>query len=319
MNSRIVRFEHKAMSTLFELMIATEEREMAASAAHAVFQKINKIELMCSRFIDASEVALVSHLKPGQTLRVAPELMELLLISTRVCAATGGCFDVTVGSVMDSLRQVRNRWRALTAQELQEAFAQCGMHRLILDPDNLLLAVKPDRNGYDSPLELDFGGVAKGFALDLICDLLVKEWDFSDFLVHAGTSTVVALGNMERDRVGWPVRVGGDWCVRAGVDAVRLSRGSISGSGFEVKGAHVVDTRRAGPAERHDGAWAYAPTAAVADALSTACLGMRPREIAKACEVLEGSGALTAREQPRWLDHWRAPVRTFGAFPVEAG
>ena len=90
MTPTVHRYEHQAMSTVFELLIATEDQQIAQSAAHAAFQKVDRLEELLSRFLDASEVALISRLKPGETFRVAPELMELLLTATRVCAATRG-------------------------------------------------------------------------------------------------------------------------------------------------------------------------------------------------------------------------------------
>ena len=115
---------------------------------------------------------------------------------------------------------------------------------------------------------------------------------------------------------GWPVGVGGDWRERAGLDSVRLCDGALSGSGFEVKGAHIIDVRHGVAAVRHAAAWSYAPSAAVSDALSTAFLGLEWREIEAACAALPGSGALVAREQPAWLDKVRRPVRMCGAFPL---
>ncbi|HRU71169.1 MAG TPA: FAD:protein FMN transferase [Kiritimatiellia bacterium] len=304
------------MSTVFELLIATEDRQLAQSAAYAVFKKVDSLEELISRFLDVSEVALISRLKPGETFRVAPELMELLLTATRVCAATRGAFDVTVGPVMDALREVKHRWRALTPRERESALAACGMNRLVIDTENLLIAVRPDRLGRASPLELDFGAIGKGYALDVACRMLTEDWDFTDFLMHSGTSTVVARGSMGDGRPGWPVDVGGDWRERAGLQHVRLSEGAISGSGFEVKGAHVVDVRRGAAAARHPAAWSYAPTATLADALSTACLGLGWNEIRAACAELEGCGALVARAQPAWMDRVRSPVRQYGAFPA---
>ena len=303
------------MSTVFELMVVTDDEQLAQSAAYTVFQKVDKIEELFSRFLDVSEVAMISRLKPGETFRVAPELMELLLISTQVCAATRGAFDVTVGTVMDKLREVKHRWTALTPQERESALAACGMNRLIIDQEHLLVAVKPDRLGRETPLELDFGAIAKGYALDVACERLVTDWEFTDFLMHGGTSTVVARGSMGDGREGWPVGVGGDWRERAGLDAVRLRNGALSGSGFEVQGAHVVDVRGGVAAARHAAAWSYAPSAAGAVALSSAFLGMSWSEIEAACAALPGSGALVAREQPRWLDKIRRPVRQYGAFP----
>jgi len=315
MTNKVHRYEHQAMSTMFELMVVEDDEQLAQSAAFTVFQKVDKLEELLSRFLDVSEVALISRLKPGETFRMAPETLELLLIATQVCAATGGAFDVTVGPVMDALREVKHRWSALTPQERESALAACGMNRLIIDQANLLVAVKLDRLGRSTPLELDFGAIAKGYALDKACEVLVQDWEFENFLMHGGTSTVVARGSMGDGPEGWPVGVGGDWRERAGLDAVRLKSGALSGSGFEVKGAHVVDVRHGVAAVRHAAAWSYASSATVSDALSTAFLGMEWREIQSACKAIPGSGALVARGQPAWMDKVRDPVRVCGAFP----
>ena len=314
MTAPIQRFEHQAMATVFELMVVCDNYQLAQSAAHTIFQKVDQLENLLSRFLDASEVALISHLKPKETLRVAPELMNLLLIATEVCAATGGAFDVTVGTVMDVLRQVKHRWRALTRQEREEALAAGGMHRLIIDRDNFLISVKPDRWGRATPLELDFGAIAKGYALDLACKLLEEDWDCRDFLMHAGTSTVLARGSNGDGAAGWPVTVGGAWRERCGLESLRLCDRAVSGSGFEVKGAHIVDVRRGVAAARHAGAWACASSAVYADALSTVFMGLSWREIQATCECFQESGAMVTRYQPIWLDKVRSPVRTCGFF-----
>ncbi len=306
------------MATVFEVMLVADDAQVAQSAAYAVFQKVDRLEEQISRFLDVSEVAMISRLKPGETYRVAPETLDLLIIATQVCAATQGAFDVTVGAIMDALREVKHRWGGLTEQERESALAACGMNRLVIDTENLLVAVKPDRLGRASPLELDFGAVGKGYALDLACELLAEDYGYTDFLIHGGTSTVVARGSMGDGRPGWPVGVGGDWRGRAGLDAVRLAGGAVSGSGFEVKGAHVVDVRQGVAAARHPAAWSYASSAAVADALSTAFLGLSWNEIEAACAAVPGSGALIARDQPLWMDKIRRPVRMCGAFPLPA-
>jgi thiamine biosynthesis lipoprotein len=311
MNSNVKKYQHKAMSTLFELMVLEADDKLAYSAAHKIFERIDRLEMLLSRFIDVSEVALISRLKPGETYRVAPEMMELLLISTQVCAATHGVFDVTVGTVMDKLREVNHRWKGLTDDELNAAFATCGMNRLIIDKDNYLVAVTLDRNGEPTPLELDFGAIGKGYALDLACDMLIEDWDFKDFLIHGGTSSVLARGSMGDGQKGWPVGVGGDWKVRTGLDSLRLQDAAISGSGFDINGLHIVDVRRGMAAVQHAGSWSYAPTAALADALSTSFLGMSWSEIKTCCDKLPGCGALVARDQPLWMDKIRTPVQKF--------
>lgn len=311
MKPTLHRYEHKAMSTIFELMVVEEDYSLAQSAAHAVFQKIDRLEELFSRFIDISEVSMIHQLKPGEPFRVSPEMMELLLISVQVCAATQGAFDVTVGPLMDALGDVKGRWSALTCAEREAASAACGMNRLTIDTDNLLIAIQPDQQGRVLPVGLDFGAIAKGYALDLACRMLLEDWDFTDFLLHGGTSTVVARGSMGDGPTGWPVGVGGDWQTRIGLDTVRLQNAAISGSGFDVKGAHVIDIRKGVAATRHAAAWSCAPTAAYADALSTAFLGLDWKEIKNACDRLGGCGALVARNQPLWMDKLRRPVRHY--------
>ena len=55
-----------------------------------------------------------------------------------------------------------------------------------------------------------------------------------------------------------------------GRDPLWLTREAMSGSGKAVKGAHVLDPRTARPSETESRTWARAPSAALADALSTA-------------------------------------------------
>ena len=311
---KVHKYEHEAMTTYFEVMIACESAELAKSAAHMVFQKVDRLEDLFSRFLDISDVAMIRALKPAEVCRINPETMDVLLIATEVCSATKGAFDITVGSVMDALRDVKNRWKALTEEERLTALNACGMNRLIIDTDNFMVSVKPDRVGGELPLMLDFGAIGKGYVLDVAKKILIEDWDFDNFLIHAGTSTVVAHGSMNEGEDGWPVAVGGDW-KRAGIDAVRLSKGAVSGSGFEVKGAHIVDARHGVAAAQHAAAWSYAPTAALSDALSTAALGLSWKEIQAACAKIPGSGVMVIRDQAEWMDKVRKPVRVCGEFP----
>ena len=72
----------------------------------------------------------------------------------------------------------------------------------------------------------------------------------------------------------------------------------MSGSGLR-KGQHIIDPRTAGPVEGRVAAWASAPTAATADALSTAFVVLDPDVVNHYCSdhpevlamiVLEGQG-----------------------------
>lgn len=302
------RYTHKAMDTEFVITLVGDDDRFCAAAATAAFERIDAIESTLTRFNDTSDVAVIAALKPGQVAVVAPETMDVLVASAQVCAATGGAFDPTVGPVMSRLKKCATAWEALTEEELEDAFARGGMQRLVLDVEHRRVAVTPDRLGRETPLELDFGGIGKGYALDECAKLLQGEqFEMSSFLLDAGTSTILARGD------DWPLGVGGAWKKRTRLDTVvHLSSGALSGSGFEIQGAHVVDVRHRRAARRWAQTWALCPTsAAVADALSTAALALDAAELESASRAL-GARVLVAREQKPFMDRFRDPLRWFG-------
>ena len=298
---------HQAMNTAFTVTIRSDDAALASSAAEAAFARIDVIERLLSRFNDTSDVACIAALTPGEVGVVAPETMDALVACARVCAATGGAFDPTVGPVMRRLKKAGMKWEELSKEVLEDAFARGGMQRLVLDAEHRRVSVKRDRLGRDTPLELDFGGVGKGFALDECAKVLEGEqFEMTDYLLDAGTSTQLVRGGP------WRIGVGGVWKGRTRLETVlELRAGAVSGSGFELQGAHIVDVRRKAAARRWAQTWSRCASAAVADALSTAALSMDAAEIERACAAL-GARVMVARDQGRAMDLLRDPLKWIG-------
>ena len=303
-------YTHRAMDTEFRVSFGEGEDEaLCASASAVAFARIDELERLLSRFDDTSDVAVIRALRPGQVATVAPETMSILVECVRVCAATGGAFDPTVGALMARLRHEqeggkRNADWQMDKDMLADLLARGGMQRLVLDVEHLRVAVKEDRLGRDTPLELDFGGIGKGFALDECRKILTGEqFELANFLLDAGTSTQWAQG------AGWKLGVGGMWKDRTKIEtALEVRDAALSGSGFELQGEHVVDVRRLGAARRWGQAWAWCGwSAAVADALSTAALALSSRELTAAARALDAR-ILVARRQPPILDKIRDPL-----------
>ena len=312
-------FSHKAMDTDFTVRFSSGDERFFASAANACFDRIDALEARLSRFRDDSDVAAIRALRPGEVATVAPETMDVLLASAEVCAATRGAFDPTVGRAMDVVRDaVAASAGDARREDLSKLLERGGLSRLVLDPEHLRLTVKPRADGApDESLSLDFGGVGKGYALDECAKILKGEqYELDDFLLDAGGSTVLACGPGP-DGDGWKLGVGGRWRDRASKvsGSVRLRDFALSGSGFEVQGAHIIDTRQHARAGRWAQSWAVASSGAVADALTTASLAMSAAEIRTACEELH-AGVMVAREQPRAFDRLRSPLVVLGDWPA---
>jgi thiamine biosynthesis lipoprotein ApbE len=258
------------MDTEFAVTVNGADDSIAASAAQACFDRIDALELMLSKFNDTSDVAVIRALKPGEIAVVSRETIDILIVCAQVCAATAGAFDPTTDR--------RN-------------FAD-----LVIDVEHCRVSVKGE-------VSLDFGGIGKGFALDECRKILEGEqFDLHDWLLDAGTSTVLVSGGP------WPLGVGGPFKGRTRLPVVEnMTEGALSGSSTEIQGAHIWDVRRGVKETRWEQSWAVAPSGAVADALTTAALSLSPNELKSAADALEAR-ILVARRQPRWMDRFRDPL-----------
>lgn len=240
-------FRHAAMATEFQVRIADQEKTYAEQAAEATFTLLDRLEARLSRFRSDSDIAQMSRLAPGESLRLTEPTLACLLIAQQMEAATGGAFSV-----------------AAAARQTQPELPRCT-----LDARQFTVQCLSGR------LDFDLGAIGKGFALDRMAELLA-EWECPAHLLVAGGSSILA-GHAPIGLPGWSCGFGEDnsayrfWLVNA----------SVGGSGLAVKGEHILDPRTGGPAPRQRRAWAIADTAAEADALSTACMVLDPEEVAQ--------------------------------------
>lgn len=247
-------FSHEAMATTFQVFIAGRPVEYARQAAAAAFLELDRLENELSRFRESSDIARANRLPAGASLVLGDDALQCLLGAAQISALTNRAFDPAYASP-----------RPVGSDE--PLFA--------LDPARHTLTSLTDR------LRLDLGAVGKGYALDRMAEVLA-DWDIASACLQSGGSTAVTL-LAPPDSAGWPIGVGDrtHWFVRR----------AVSGSGIAVQGAHLIDPRTGGPANRTRRTWAFAATAADADALSTAFFVMTDEAIVAFCREHPEYGA----------------------------
>ncbi len=263
-------FPHEAMATHWEIAIAGQERDYARHAAEAAFRELDRLETLLSRYVESSDIARANRLTRGATVGISPETLECLLIAADIALATGRAFDPAYASE-----------RAADLPPDAPPFT--------LDPEALTLTAHAER------LHLDLGAVGKGYALDRLADLLRGDWQITSACLNAGGSSLLAFGTPSPDADGWPAGLGEGDTQRT----LALNGASLSASGTAVQGEHLFDPRTGAPAARITRTWALAPTAAQADALSTAFFVMDEAGIATLCSEHPQLGAALSGPEER--------------------
>jgi len=137
---------------------------------------------------------------------------------------------------------------------------------------------------------------------------VLSEQGVTDYLWHGGRSSVLARGcNRSDTRGAWSVGLRHPWQSEKYIVEFHLRNRSLATAGgatqfFEQDGklfSHILDPRKGWPAEGTLTATALAPTAAEADALSTAFYVMGPEATAAYCAAHPEIGAVLVRGPAR--------------------
>jgi len=266
----IPRFSHEAMATIYEVYAVHADQQYAAQAAQAAFDLVDRLERELSRFLPNSDITRINHLDAGESTRVTPSTLECLAIARHMFDLTDGAFDVSIGTGLPSLELV---------------------------PDESV--VRATTRG----VQVDLGGIGKGYAVDLMAELL-EEWGLHAALVHGGFSSVLAL-EPPPGRDGWPLTLS-DPREPARVLARLSARQTALGASGLRKGDHIVDPRTGRPVRGRLAAWVALPrpdatvpehgaesppraaAAAVTDALTTACMVLEDADVEALCDGSPG-------------------------------
>jgi thiamine biosynthesis lipoprotein len=191
-------FTQPQMGTQFKIIVYAAEEKAATKAVEAAFERIAGLDRTMSDYRSTSELMRLCKKAGGDPVKVSDELFFVLTKAQEVSRLSDGAFDVTVGPVVRLWRKARKTKKMPDPEELKKALALVGYKNIKLDAKaHTVQLLKPG-------MQLDLGGIAKGYAADESLKVLEKH-GISRALVAAGGD--IAVSDAPPDSKGWNIGI----------------------------------------------------------------------------------------------------------------
>ena len=239
-----------AMGATFSVVLYGSDQESVNQAIDAAFEEAHRLDELLSNYKPASEWSRINRDAAVSPVVVSSESFQLLSDCIEYSRASEGTFDVTVAPLMRAWGFFGGDRKVPSSDQIRAGREMVGSHHIQLNAQQWTVH-------FDHPgVEIDPGGVGKGYAVDRMVEIL-RSRGFRNALVAASGSSIYGLGNPPAEPRGWPISIADPWDHRKNVAQVFLKDMSLSTSGsyeksFRVAGhrySHIMDPRRGVPAE----------------------------------------------------------------------
>lgn len=277
-----------AMGTIFRVIIYAGSREEAQEPVSRAFERIEKLEGILSFYQEDSELNRVAAQAYKKPVNVSPELFEVLEASLYWARQTGGAFDFTLRPLITLWHDQGEKGLPVSADVIQKTMSRIGYRLVLINPR--LRSVRLESPG----MQLDLGGIAKGFAADKALAFLADE-GFSRVLIDAGGD--LRLGDPPPGRDAWLVTIENE---EEGRSRLRIHNAAVATSGdkykyYDIDGirySHIVNPETGLGMTDQRQVTVIAGNAQSADALATAL---------SVLDIEEGLGLVDSLEETEAL------------------
>jgi len=239
-----------AMGSTYSIAIYGTDRVEMEAAVDAAFDEVHRLDEMLSNYKPDSEWSEVNRHAAERPMKISPELFQLLSACVAYSRESEGAFDISVGPLMKVWGFYKGSGHLPHRPEVLAALTKVGYRHIHLDA--AAQTVWFDRPG----VELDPGGIGKGYAVDRMVDVL-RQKGFSIALVAGSGSSIYGMGAPPEEPKGWRVEIRDPQDSNKAAAEVFLKDTSMSTSGsyekfFRAEGriyAHIMDPRTGYPAQ----------------------------------------------------------------------
>lgn len=245
----LIRYEDSrlSMACTYSIVAYGRDERKLQQAVTAAFDEVDRIDRLMSHYKPNSPLSHLNQEAAQHPIKTDPELFAFIAECVRYSRESNGAFDITVGPLMKAWGFFRGEGRLPSDAELLIVRQKIGWQHLQLNAKDQTIHF--DCTG----VELDLGGIAKGYAVDRAVALL-KQYGITQALISAGGSTLYALG-APPESDAWTIEMQDPLDARKVAMTLRLKDQALSVSGsaekfFELNGkrySHIMDPRTGRP------------------------------------------------------------------------
>jgi len=304
---RRFEFTQIEMAVTVKIVLYSPDADAATIAAQDAFARIHVLNGILSDYDPESELRrLCDTAGEGKAIRVSAELWKVLEHAQHVSRQSDGAFDVTVGPVVRLWRRARRQKQLPSAQALRQAEELVNYKNIRLDADRR--AVELLKKG----MQIDLGGIAKGYAMDEAVAVLQRH-GITRVLVEAGGD--MRLGDSPPGRPGWRVGIPPlENPQGEPLSYLELAHVAVSTSGdivqyVEIGGtrySHIIDPRTGMALTDHCRVMVVGPTGISADAITKAVGVLGPEKGLKLIDTTPGMAAMVARAPQGRIENYQS-------------
>lgn len=260
--------------------LAQARRILAAGAAQA-----RLVERLMSTYRPESEVSRLNARGGRGVVALSEPTLAVLRKAVRVWKLTGGAFDVTYAPLRTLWRQASREGRVPSQDRIDRVLKAVGSGKLVFESGGVRFAVPG--------MEVDLGGIAKGYAIDLVTEALQAAGARAGIVDIGGDLRLFGRPEGQqkwRVRVRRPPDVQRDWVLALPPAAVATSGDYARFFRIgERRFSHIVDPRTGRPVQHVSSATVTAADAVTADALATAISVLGAAQGVKLIDSLPGT------------------------------
>lgn len=193
-------FQAPKWGSIVQVTIADQDSTAAADAAQLVFEIYDTLNQILSDYLPYSELNLLcKKAGTGEWTTVSAHLLNMLQLSQIAYQQSKGTFDPSVGRVVKLWRKARKEKVFPDKKELSEAMQTVGFE----------LGKDIEINGNQVRLnhknvQLDFGGIAQGYAAQCGLDSLKKRGIQAVLIDSSGD---LIIGDAPKSSNGWRIAI----------------------------------------------------------------------------------------------------------------